>query len=189
MRKVLTLAALAAALGVSLVGSAGATGGLPEVPEVPVPEVCRTVEVPAHVGLGVANQKKITLAGVVLDANIDQEVIRVEKEIAVEVCVRTEGDVIADADLDGGVNVDECENGEPGAHINVPLKLKAGLEGGAVVASVKIRVADEDRILGQTWADEEVVISEERTVLVPPAGYEDAYAVDADACVGPVAGV
>lgn len=186
MRKVLALVASAAILAVTHVGSAGATGDLPQVPE--GDEVCKTAFVPADVGLGVAVEKKITLAGVVLNANVKQEVIKVFKTIAVEVCVRTEGDVVADVDLDGALNgVAECPNGGHGADIHAPMKLKAGVAGGAVVASVKIAVHDEDAVAGVAFDDTDVVISEEKKVLVPPAMVEDTDAVDAHACVGPVA--
>lgn len=187
MRKVLILVGLAAVLGVSQVGSAGAT----EVRVPAVDQVCKTAFLPATVDAGVAVQKKITLAGIVLtDQNVNQRVIKVFKTVAVRICVQTEGDVVANVDLETALNgVAECEGGAVGAAIDVPLRLNVGAEGGAVRAIVQIAVHDKDEVAGMAFDDLNVVIDKDERIILPGNGQivevEDNDAVDAEVCVGP----
>lgn len=183
MRKWLALAGLVAIIAVPLAGTAAAGEKVGDEP------VCKTAFVPADVGLDVAVEKKITLGGTVLKADVNQEVVEVFKTIAVEVCLRTEGDVIADADLDGALDgISECPEGRHGVDIKAPVTLKAGAEGGAITASVTVAVHDEDAVLGVVESTTDVVIKEEQRLDVPPATVEGTDAVNANVCVGAAVG-
>lgn len=180
IRKIVVAAGLVAVLLSPTPAPAGAT-------QVVVPEECKTVFLPVDGGLAVSVEKKITLAGAVLDLDVDQEVVRVAKTVAVQVCVSGEDGLEvkahADADLNG---VAECRDGALGAAIHLPVTVDAGTDGGALKVHVKVAVSDRDVLLGEDFNNLDVVINERKRVVVPEATVEDRDAVDADLCVGPV---
>lgn len=182
IRKIVVAAGLVAVLLSPTPAPAGAT----EV-DVPQEQECKEVRLPVDGGLAVSVEKKIRLAGAVLDLDVDQEVVRVAKTVAVQVCVWGEDGLEvkahADADLNG---VAECRDGALGAAIHLPVTVDAGTDGGALNVRVQVAVSDRDVLLGEEFNNLDVVINEHKRVVVPEATVEDRDAVDADLCVGPV---
>lgn len=180
MRKCLIVVGLTAILAVQLPGAAAA-GAHPAPGPAPV---CKTIFIPAEANIGLSVEKKITLAGTILKAKVNQHVIGVVKTIAVRVCVNAAVDVTAVLDLKPSVCT--CPKGAYGAHINAPLHLHAGTQGGSVTVTVDVAIHDKDVIAGVAFDETKVVISEKKTIVVPPLLIEDHDALNADVCVGPV---
>lgn len=182
-RRMLLILGLMAMAAAPLYPAAGAL-------EVKVPaqkEQCKVVEVPANVDIGAFVQKQITLAGIVLNANVNQKVLVVEKRVLVEICVATEGDVVVKADLLAGVNGDvHCPEGAVGVAVHPRLNVQAGTKGGALIVRVRVGVTDRDEVLGIAFDDTKVVIEENKRLVIPPLFVEDMDGADADVCVGPV---
>lgn len=181
IRKLIVAAGLFAVLLSPVPRPAGATGE--EVP----PENCKEVFLPAQGGLGVTVEKRITLGGTVLDLAVNQEVVRVVKTVAVQVCVYGEDGVEVRAQVDvGPADVAKCPEGAVGADIHLPVTVDAGADGGFLNVRVRVAVSDRDTLLGEEFNNLDVIIDEHKRVPVPQATVEDRDAVDADLCVGPV---